>query len=72
VIRDVLLGPTAEQAVFATVDGVGRAVVFLSTDAGASITGTACRSSGGWTRIDASDGCACVDRNVFGYRIQRS
>ena len=46
--RDVLLAaqPTKE---FATVEQIGALTVFLSTDAGAAITGTGMPMDGGWT-----------------------
>jgi len=46
--RDVLLAaqPTKE---FATVEQIGALTVFLSSDAGAAITGTGIPMDGGWT-----------------------
>jgi 3-hydroxybutyrate dehydrogenase len=48
VIRDVLLAQQPNKR-FATVEELGALSVFLSTDAGASITGTALPVDGGWT-----------------------
>ncbi len=48
VIREVLLAQQPNKR-FATVEELGALSVFLSTDAGASITGTALPVDGGWT-----------------------
>ncbi len=48
VIRDVLLAQQPNKR-FATVEELGALTVFLSTDAAASITGTALPVDGGWT-----------------------
>jgi len=72
VIRDSTFSPTQPNKRFATVEELGALSVFLSTDAGASITGTPCRSTAAGRRIDASDWLRCVDRNVFVIEIQRS
>jgi len=48
VIRDVLLAQQPNKR-FATVEELGALTVFLSTEAGASITGTALPVDGGWT-----------------------
>ena len=48
VIRDVLLAQQPNKK-FATVQEIGALCVFLSSDAGASITGTALPVDGGWT-----------------------
>jgi 3-hydroxybutyrate dehydrogenase len=48
VIRDVLLTQQPNKR-FATVDELGALVVFLASDAGASITGAALPVDGGWT-----------------------
>jgi 3-hydroxybutyrate dehydrogenase len=48
VIRDILLAAQPNKR-FATVDEIGALVVFLATEAGASITGTALPVDGGWT-----------------------
>lgn len=48
VIRDVLLAQQPNKR-FATVEEIGALAVFLSTDAGASITGIALPVDGGWT-----------------------
>jgi 3-hydroxybutyrate dehydrogenase len=48
VIRDVLLAQQPNKR-FATVDELGALSVFLASDAGASITGTALPVDGGWT-----------------------
>ncbi|MDD1518176.1 MULTISPECIES: 3-hydroxybutyrate dehydrogenase [Bradyrhizobium] len=48
VIRDVLLAQQPNKR-FATVEELGALVVFLSTDAAASITGVALPVDGGWT-----------------------
>ncbi|WP_298874555.1 3-hydroxybutyrate dehydrogenase [uncultured Bradyrhizobium sp.] len=48
VIRDVLLGQQPNKR-FATVEELGALTVFLSTEAGASITGAALPVDGGWT-----------------------
>jgi 3-hydroxybutyrate dehydrogenase len=47
-VRDVLLHaqPTRQ---FVTTEQIGALTVFLCTDAGASITGTALPIDGGWT-----------------------
>jgi 3-hydroxybutyrate dehydrogenase len=48
VIRDVLLAQQPNKK-FATVEEIGALTVFLSSDAGASITGAALPVDGGWT-----------------------
>jgi 3-hydroxybutyrate dehydrogenase len=48
VIRDVLLAQQPSKR-FATVEEIGALAVFLASDAGASITGTALPVDGGWT-----------------------
>jgi 3-hydroxybutyrate dehydrogenase len=48
VIRDVLLAQQPNKR-FATVEEIGALAVFLASDAGASITGTALPVDGGWT-----------------------
>ena len=48
VIRDVLLAQQPNKK-FATVEELGALVVFLASDAAASITGTALPVDGGWT-----------------------
>jgi len=48
VIRDVLLAQQPNKR-FATVEELGALSVFLASDAGASITGTALPVDGGWT-----------------------
>ncbi len=48
VIRDVLLAQQPNKR-FATVEELGTLVAFLSSEAGASITGTALPVDGGWT-----------------------
>ena len=48
VINDILLAQQPNKR-FATVEEIGALVVFLCTDAGASITGTALPVDGGWT-----------------------
>ena len=48
VIRDVLLAQQPNKR-FATVEELGALVVFLASDAGASITGAALPVDGGWT-----------------------
>jgi 3-hydroxybutyrate dehydrogenase len=48
VIRDVLLAQQPNKR-FATVEELGALVVFLTSDAAASITGTALPVDGGWT-----------------------
>jgi len=48
VIHDVLLAQQPNKK-FATVEELGALCLFLSTDAGASITGTALPVDGGWT-----------------------
>jgi 3-hydroxybutyrate dehydrogenase len=48
VIREVLLAQQPNKK-FATVEELGALCLFLSTDAGASITGTALPVDGGWT-----------------------
>jgi 3-hydroxybutyrate dehydrogenase len=48
VIRDVLLAQQPNKR-FATVDELGALAVFLASEAGASITGTALPVDGGWT-----------------------
>jgi len=48
VIRDVLLAQQPNKR-FATVEEIGALTIFLCSDAGASITGTALPVDGGWT-----------------------
>jgi 3-hydroxybutyrate dehydrogenase len=48
VINDILLAAQPNKR-FATVEEIGALVVFLCTEAGASITGTALPVDGGWT-----------------------
>ena len=48
VIREILLAQQPNKK-FATVEELGALCLFLSTDAGASITGTALPVDGGWT-----------------------
>jgi 3-hydroxybutyrate dehydrogenase len=48
VIRDVLLAQQPNKK-FATVEEIGALAVFLASEAGASITGTALPVDGGWT-----------------------
>jgi 3-hydroxybutyrate dehydrogenase len=48
VISDILLAAQPNKK-FATVEQIGALAVFLSTEAGASITGTALPVDGGWT-----------------------
>jgi 3-hydroxybutyrate dehydrogenase len=48
VIREILLAQQPNKR-FATVEELGALTVFLSSDAGASITGTALPVDGGWT-----------------------
>jgi len=48
VIRDILLAPQPTRR-FVTVEEVGAIAVFLASEAGRSITGTAISVDGGWT-----------------------
>lgn len=48
VIRDILLAQQPNKR-FATVEEIGALAVFLASDSGASITGTALPVDGGWT-----------------------
>jgi 3-hydroxybutyrate dehydrogenase len=48
VIRDVLLAQQPNKR-FATVEEIGALMVFLASEAAASITGTALPVDGGWT-----------------------